>query len=392
MFPNPTNYINNGGYDQGYNHYNNNNGGYDNGYSQNSYNNSGGYGNGYSQNNGYDSGYGQNNYNNNAGYEGGYTNSCDNGQGEGTRGGNFGPGTDFSNMDFDIDENMSIEQMISQIAGSDIGIQNINLSEKTGSRDIAGAGDGFDISQLERNYQKLQNGNFDDEGDNDQRSGERGLFSSNNSGGGGPKLSHQIIAGSAAWLAMKWYQDNQKKKGKHVSHAGMKKFLASFAASQAVRMYDKKKCSSYGMSRETVANEAARSAVMGFESSAGGPGPSVYKCNDNPGNGEAVSNKATRSAVMGFESSAGGTGPPVYKSNDNPEIGEAASFDNFESSSKQTTQISYNNNGSNRGGYEQVGFTQGYNQRGYVQNGYHQAEYNQGGYYQSGYNQGGGYY
>ncbi|PVU98512.1 hypothetical protein BB560_005654 [Smittium megazygosporum] len=257
-------------------------------------------------------------------------------------------------MDFDIDENMSIEQMISQIAGSDIGIQNINLSEKTGSRDIAGAGDGFDISQLERNYQKLQNGDFDD--DNDQGTGERGLFSSNNSGGGGSKLSHQILAGAAAWLAIKWYQDNQRKSGKKVSHAGMKKFLGAFAAAQAVRMYDKRKNSSNGMSREAVANEAARSAVMGFESSTGGPGQSVYKYNDNPRNGEA------------------------------------ASFDNFGPSSEMTTQIAYNNSGSNGGGYEQVGYTQGYNQRGYVQDGYHQAEYNQGGYYQSGYNQGGGYY
>ncbi|OLY82934.1 hypothetical protein AYI68_g2938 [Smittium mucronatum] len=286
--------------------YGNNQGGYDQGYNNQGYNNQGGYDNqGYNNQGGYDNQVGYNNqpqYDNQPQY------------GNNNAGGSMD--------DFNIpDGDLSVDDYMRIFSNGDTqGVGSISVPDNVGSRDL----EGFDINELQQNAAMM---------DQYGQSGDRGIF---DAGRGKSSKTHQVIAGAAAWQALKWYENKQKRSGKRVSHSTLKKMLAAFAAAKAVKYFETSGNLQSGMSRDVVAQTAARDAVFAMES----------KFADDS--------------------------QPQYTYNDNDAGGEAASFDQFGSSNNN-----YNNN--------QPGYDQGYNNnQGYNNQGYN----NQGGYNQGGYNQG----
>ncbi|KAJ1799733.1 hypothetical protein LPJ59_001622 [Coemansia sp. RSA 2399] len=96
-------------------------------------------------------------------------------------------------------------------------------------------------------------------------SAERGIFGF---GGGSnfqgeSKTSHQLLGGAAAWAALNWYQNKERGQGKRVSHGFIKKLLVAFAASQAVKYWEKNSSSfQAGLPRDLVVEEATRNAIQ----------------------------------------------------------------------------------------------------------------------------------
>ncbi|KAJ7227582.1 hypothetical protein B0H12DRAFT_969794, partial [Mycena haematopus] len=54
------------------------------------------------------------------------------------------------------------------------------------------------------------------------------------------KLSHELIAGAAAFSAAKAYEHHLEKEGKPVDHAGAKALLAGFAGAYIDRLVETK--------------------------------------------------------------------------------------------------------------------------------------------------------
>ncbi|PVU93182.1 hypothetical protein BB561_003423 [Smittium simulii] len=233
------------------------------GYDNQGYNNQGYDNQGYN-NQGYDNqGYNNQGYNNQGNDNQGYNN-----QGYNNQGSNYDQGDDF-----DLDENMSVEQMAAVIAGGDVGLSNIDIPDSVGSRDL----EGFDINQLQKDFDMMeQSGGGSD----------RGFF---DAGKGKSSTMHQVIAGAAAWQAMKWFENKQKHSGKKVSHSTLKKFVAAFAAAKAVKYFQTSGNMQSGISREAVANQAARDAVLGLESKIADDSQPQYDYSNSAGQGEASS-------------------------------------------------------------------------------------------------------
>ncbi|QIX01482.1 hypothetical protein AMS68_006999 [Peltaster fructicola] len=55
-----------------------------------------------------------------------------------------------------------------------------------------------------------------------------------------PELSHELLAGGASFMAMKMFEDRQRKEGKPVSHQFAKELLASFAGAEVDRLAETK--------------------------------------------------------------------------------------------------------------------------------------------------------
>ncbi|GIZ47283.1 hypothetical protein CKM354_001037900 [Cercospora kikuchii] len=54
------------------------------------------------------------------------------------------------------------------------------------------------------------------------------------------ELSHEILAGGASFMAMKMFEDHQRKEGKPVSHQFAKELLAGFAGGEVDRLAETK--------------------------------------------------------------------------------------------------------------------------------------------------------
>ncbi|CAK1366370.1 uncharacterized protein RHO25_011121 [Cercospora beticola] len=54
------------------------------------------------------------------------------------------------------------------------------------------------------------------------------------------ELSHEILAGGASFMAMKMFEDRQRKEGKPVSHQFAKELLAGFAGGEVDRLAETK--------------------------------------------------------------------------------------------------------------------------------------------------------
>ncbi|OMJ15175.1 Pesticidal crystal protein cry11Bb [Smittium culicis] len=283
------NYGNNqgGGYDQGYNQNYNQGAGYDQNYNQ-----GGGYDQGYNQG----SGYNQGGYNQGGGYDQGYNQSYS------------------QNDGFEIpDQDLSIEEYMNIFSDGDTaGISNITVPETVGARDLQG----FDMNELQDSFSQMEQFG---------QTGDRGIFDAKK---GKSSKMHQVIAGAAAWQALKWYENKQKKSGKKVSHSTLKKMLAAFAAAKAVKYFETSGNLQSGMTRDVVAQTAARDAVLAME---------TKYADENQ---------------------------PQYTYDNNTGYGEASTFDQFGSGGNQG---GYNQNYNQGGGYDQ-----GYNQGGYNQGGYNQ--------------------
>ncbi|KAJ1665728.1 hypothetical protein IW140_001770 [Coemansia sp. RSA 1813] len=94
---------------------------------------------------------------------------------------------------------------------------------------------------------------------------DRGIFGfgSGNNFQGESKTSHQLLGGAAAWAALNWYQNKSRNQGKKVSHSFAKKLLVAFAASQAVKYWEKNSASfQNGLTRDLVVEEATRTATQ----------------------------------------------------------------------------------------------------------------------------------
>ncbi|KAJ1918141.1 hypothetical protein H4219_002782 [Mycoemilia scoparia] len=179
----------------------------------------------------------------------------------------------FANANFD--ESMNLDQMISQMTGSDIKINEDELNNST--RSIQG----FDPDALQSNYSQFRDLTGDVQG------GERGLFSFG--GQGKSPLSHQLLAGAAAWMGMKWWETKQRNENKPVSHAGKKKFAAAAAAALAVRFWEKSGGWQSGISRDVVAREAAQNAMLAYDSKHAAESQPQYNYNYSTAGGEAAS-------------------------------------------------------------------------------------------------------
>lgn len=71
-------------------------------------------------------------------------------------------------------------------------------------------------------------------------------------------LSHEVIAGGAAFAGFKAFEDHQRKEGKSVSHAFAKELLAGFAAAEVDKLAETK--GEDWFDREKAKHEAKRSA------------------------------------------------------------------------------------------------------------------------------------
>ncbi|KAJ2541464.1 hypothetical protein EV175_006140 [Coemansia sp. RSA 1933] len=94
---------------------------------------------------------------------------------------------------------------------------------------------------------------------------ERGIFGfgGGSNFNGESKKSHQLLGGAAAWAALNWYQNKSRNEGKKVSHSFIKKLLVAFAASQAVKYWEKNSSSfQSGIPRDLVVEEATRNAIQ----------------------------------------------------------------------------------------------------------------------------------
>ncbi|OMH81370.1 Protein lifeguard 1 [Zancudomyces culisetae] len=263
-------------YNQGYGNYQG--GGY--GYDQGGYN-QGGYDQGAYNQGGYNQGgYDQSGYNQ-AGYnQGGY-----------------------GQPDLDsLDENLSVEQYAAIFSGgSDTGLGRIEVKESVGARDL----EGFDMDQMQRDFESMQALEGGD---------DRGLFGGSSKSGSYSKM-HALIAGAAAYQAVKYFENKQKKQGKKMSHSTLKKMVAGFAAAMAVKHFEKAGNMQAGLTRDVVAQQAADRAIVGLESQIADSSQPQYNYSNYGG-------------------------------------GEASSYDN---------QGGYDQGGYNQGGYNQGGYG-GYNQ------------------------------
>ncbi|PVU96878.1 hypothetical protein BB559_002220 [Furculomyces boomerangus] len=250
MYSGQGNYGNNqGGYDQGgYNQ-----GGYDqSGYNQAGYDQSGYNQAGYDQSGYNQAGYDQSGYN-----QGGYNQSSNRGQ---------------EQFDIPEGENLSVSDYARIFSGGDMdGLQNITVPEHVGARDL----EGFDPDELERNFQQMEQYGG---------SGDRSIF---NAGKGKSSGIQQVIAGAAAWQAVKWYETSQKKSGKKVSHSTLKKMVAAFAAAKALKYFQTSGHMQSGMSRDVVAQNAARDAVLALETKQADDSQPQYNYDYNTSGGEA---------------------------------------------------------------------------------------------------------
>ncbi|KAF8859936.1 hypothetical protein BDZ45DRAFT_339412 [Acephala macrosclerotiorum] len=53
-------------------------------------------------------------------------------------------------------------------------------------------------------------------------------------------LSHEVVAGGASFAAFKYFEDQQRKEGKPVSHAFAKELLAGFAGAEVDKLAETK--------------------------------------------------------------------------------------------------------------------------------------------------------
>ncbi|KAI7833493.1 hypothetical protein BX661DRAFT_178489 [Kickxella alabastrina] len=271
------------------------------------YNNQDNYNQGYPQqqggyNQGYDQGYQQQQGGYNQGYDQGYQQQ----QGGYNQGYQQGGRTGDANP-FDFDENMSVEDITRQLSGGSIdpaALSNVHVNQNS-ARDL----EGFDMAGFEE-FQNLvgQDGEFNEEG-------SRGMFGfGGGNAGGKSKTSHQLLGGAAAWAALNWYQTKAQNEGKKVNHGFIKKLLVAFAATQAVKYFEKSSHNfQSGVSRDLAIEQATKDASMIADIKFPDYGTHTYK------------------AVAG---------------------GEASGFDSF--------------NPGNQSGYQQGGYQQG----GYQQGGY----------------------
>ncbi|KAI9296389.1 hypothetical protein K502DRAFT_176814 [Neoconidiobolus thromboides FSU 785] len=139
-------------------------------------------------------------------------------------------------------------------------------------------------------------------------------------GGGGTSMTTKLIAGAAGFAAMNYYQNYQKKQGKTVHYAFLKKMVAGVAMAQAVKMFNKNTQGGSGFmgmggkrdieaSREAVAAEAAANAMKLVDEQYGnqyGSGPNVPQ-------GPGSYNPPNQGG--GYGGNQGGYGqPPSYSS------------------------------------------------------------------------------
>ncbi|KAG0208213.1 hypothetical protein BGX28_000740 [Mortierella sp. GBA30] len=157
--------------------------------------------------------------------------------------------------DIDFDENMDVNALARHFAGETShaeAFNNIQVPE-TNARDLHD----FDPNDIERSHREFQAAGGES---------ERGMFGFGD-GSGKAKKSHQLIGkypnlgGAAAWEAMKWYQNRQKKQGKKVHHSTLRKMFVAFATAKAVKWWEKSGGGQSGMSREAVVEQAARDAA-----------------------------------------------------------------------------------------------------------------------------------
>ncbi|KAM0723678.1 hypothetical protein Q7P37_000666 [Cladosporium fusiforme] len=72
------------------------------------------------------------------------------------------------------------------------------------------------------------------------------------------ELSHELLAGGASFMAMKMFEDKQRKEGQPVSHAFAKELLAGFAGGEVDRLAETKGADY--IDREKAKHEAKKRA------------------------------------------------------------------------------------------------------------------------------------
>ncbi|KAK6356829.1 hypothetical protein TWF718_001169 [Orbilia javanica] len=70
------------------------------------------------------------------------------------------------------------------------------------------------------------------------------------------KLSHELLAGAAAFAAFREFQKHQREQGRPVSHALAKELLAAFAAAQADKLIETRGVEKWEEYREKAREEA----------------------------------------------------------------------------------------------------------------------------------------
>ncbi|KAL9530395.1 hypothetical protein SMMN14_06090 [Sphaerulina musiva] len=82
------------------------------------------------------------------------------------------------------------------------------------------------------------------------------------------ELSHEVLAGGASFMAMKMFEDRQRKEGKPVSHQFAKELLAGFAGGEVDRLAETKGADY--IDREKAKHQAKRQAEELYDSHYGG--------------------------------------------------------------------------------------------------------------------------
>ncbi|KAF2140216.1 uncharacterized protein K452DRAFT_288988 [Aplosporella prunicola CBS 121167] len=77
-------------------------------------------------------------------------------------------------------------------------------------------------------------------------------------------LSHELVAGGAAFAGFKAFEDHQRKQGKPVEHAFAKELLAGFAAAEVDKLAETK--GEDFVDRERAKHEAKKNAEHLYES------------------------------------------------------------------------------------------------------------------------------
>ncbi|KAK5010372.1 hypothetical protein BJ546DRAFT_38525 [Cryomyces antarcticus] len=92
------------------------------------------------------------------------------------------------------------------------------------------------------------------------------------------EMSHELIAGGASFAAFKYFEDQQRKEGKPVSHAFAKELLAGFAGAEVDKLAETKGMDEFD--REKAKHQAKRNAENMYDEHYGQY--DEYNPNDQP--------------------------------------------------------------------------------------------------------------
>ncbi|KAK8153960.1 hypothetical protein BKA80DRAFT_192562, partial [Phyllosticta citrichinensis] len=81
-------------------------------------------------------------------------------------------------------------------------------------------------------------------------------------------LSHELLAGGAAFAGFKAFEDHQRKQGKPVQHAFAKELLAGFAAAEVDKLAESKGAD--WVDREKAKHQAKKNAENMYDEHYGG--------------------------------------------------------------------------------------------------------------------------